>query len=266
MGEERSEQQQRPPWAAALIYLAVAGIILYVSFGNIPSANKHVSYSEFLAAIQDGKLEAVRVTNTELVGILKGIDKAKEPATLATPRLPSMDESWLMQELREKHIQIVADPQTTSPWSGLLAWLFPIVMLVFFYSWMARSKMGQSGFTSVGKSRAKIYDQYTHSDVTFADVAGVDEAEAELIEVVDFLKNPQRYTKLGGRIPKGVLLVGPPGTGKTLLAKAVAGEANVPFFSISGFRVHGNLCRCWSSARPRLIRSGQETRAVHHLY
>jgi cell division protease FtsH len=86
----------------------------------------------------------------------------------------------------------------------------------------------------VGKSRAKIYDQYTHSDVTFSDVAGVDEAEAELIEVVDFLKNPQKYTKLGGRIPKGVLLVGPPGTGKTLLAKAVAGEAQVPFFSISG--------------------------------
>jgi cell division protease FtsH len=107
-------------------------------------------------------------------------------------------------------------------------------MILLFYSWVARSRIAQSGLTSVGKSRAKIYDQYTHSDVTFADVAGVDEAEAELIEIVDFLKNPQKYTKLGGRIPKGVLLVGPPGTGKTLLAKAVAGEAQVPFFSISG--------------------------------
>src|SRR5436189_3141274 len=112
--------------------------------------------------------------------------------------------------------------------------MFPILLIVLFYSSVARSRMGQSGFGSVGKSRAKIYDQYTHSDITFRDVAGVDEAEAELIEVVDFLKNPQKYTKLGGRIPKGVLLVGPPGTGKTLLAKAVAGEANVPFFSMSG--------------------------------
>src|SRR6266536_1660945 len=87
---------------------------------------------------------------------------------------------------------------------------------------------------SFGKTRAKIYDRASASNVTFGDVAGVDEAEAELIEVVDFLKNPQKYTSLGGRIPKGVLLVGPPGTGKTLLAKAVAGEANVPFFSMSG--------------------------------
>jgi len=234
MGEEQNHQQRRLPWTAILIYLAAAGAILYGSFGNIPSAAKHVAYSEFLAAIQERKVETVRVTNTELIGILKDADKDKEPASLTTPRLPAVDESWLMQELREKHIQIVAEPQNTNWWSGLLAWLFPVVMLIFFYSWMARSRMAQSGFSSVGKSRAKIYDQYTHSDVTFADVAGVDEAEAELIEVVDFLKNPQRYTKLGGRIPKGVLLVGPPGTGKTLLAKAVAGEANVPFFSISG--------------------------------
>src|SRR5262249_17804890 len=105
---------------------------------------------------------------------------------------------------------------------------------VFGLSWLARSRMAQSGFSNVGKSRAKIYDQYTHSDVTFKDVAGVDEAEAELVEVVDFLKHPEKYTKLGGRIPKGVLLVGPPGTGKTLLAKAVSGEAGVPFLYISG--------------------------------
>jgi cell division protease FtsH len=145
-----------------------------------------------------------------------------------------MDESWLMQELRQHDVQIVAEPQSDKSWTALLAWVFPIMMVVFFYSWIAHSRMGQSGFGSVGKSHAKIYDEYRQSDVTFADVAGVDEAEAELIEVVDFLKNPQKYTTLGGRIPKGVLLVGPPGTGKTLLAKAVSGEAKVPFFSISG--------------------------------
>ena len=233
-GAFMGEQPQRTPWIAILIYLGVAVLTLYVSFGNLPLAAKQVSYSDFLAAIQDGKVETVRVTNSGFVAVLKNAEKAKQTASLTTPRLPTMDESWLMQDLRDKHVEIVAEPQTTSWWSGLVAWLFPILMIIFFYVWVARSRTAQGGFTSVGKSRAKIYDQYTHSDITFADVAGVDEAEAELIEVVDFLKNPQRYTKLGGRIPKGVLLVGPPGTGKTLLAKAVAGEANVPFFSISG--------------------------------
>ena len=229
-----AEQRQKPPWITILIYMGIAGLILYASFANRVPPTKFVSYSEFLTAIQDGKVESVRVTNSELIGAMKSVDKATGPASITTPRLPAMDESWLMQELRERHIQIIAERQTTNWWGGILAWLFPIVMILFFYSWAARSRMTQSGFTSVGKSRAKIYDQYTHSDVTFKDVAGVDEAEAELIEVVDFLKNPQKYTKLGGRIPKGVLLVGPPGTGKTLLAKAVAGEANVPFFSMSG--------------------------------
>jgi cell division protease FtsH len=140
-----------------------------------------------------------------------------------------------MQELRQQNVQIVAEQMSDRWWTGLLGWLFPIILIIIFYSWLGRRMSGaQSGFGSVGKSRAKIYDEYRQSDVTFGDVAGVDEAEAELVEVVDFLKNPQKYTKLGGRIPKGVLLVGPPGTGKTLLAKAVSGEAQVPFFSISG--------------------------------
>ena len=177
---------------------------------------------------------SVRVTTSSLVGGLKSPDEETGQSAITTPRLPSMDESWLMQELQERHVQVVAQPQTLSWWTSVLPWLFPIVMILFFYSAVAKSRAGQSGFSAVGKSHARIYDQYTHSDITFTDVAGVDEAEAELIEVVDFLKNPQKYTKLGGRIPKGVLLVGPPGTGKTLLAKAVAGEAKVPFFSISG--------------------------------
>jgi cell division protease FtsH len=187
-----------------------------------------------LAAIQEGKVETVRITDSRLLGTIKSPEGGTVSPSITTPRLPTMDESWLMQELRARQIQIVAEPQTTNWWSGLLLLLFPMLMILFFYSMAARARTAQSGFGSVGKSRAKIYDQYTHSDVTFADVAGVDEAEAELIEIVDFLKTPQKYTRLGGRIPKGVLLVGPPGTGKTLLAKAVAGEAKVPFFSISG--------------------------------
>ena len=229
-----AERPNKFNWPVFLIYLTAAGLIFYMSLGNQALATKHVTYSEFLTAIEDGTVEAVRVTSGELVGLIKGDAKSGATTSITTPRLPSMDESWLMQELREKRITITAEPPTTNWWTAILAWIFPIVMLLFFFSWVSRSKVGQSGFSSVGKSRAKIYDDYTHSDVTFADVAGVDEAEAELIEVVDFLKQPQKYTKLGGRIPKGVLLVGPPGTGKTLLAKAVAGEAKVPFFSISG--------------------------------
>jgi cell division protease FtsH len=222
------------PWFALTFYLVAAGLIFYASMGNRVPPAKPLSYSDFLTQVLNGKVDAVRVTNSDLIGVLKATGESTTKDSISTPRLPSMDESWLMQELREREIQIIADPQTDKWWAGLLGWIFPIALIILFYSWAARARMGQSGFGGVGKSHAKIYDEYRESEITFADVAGVDEAEAELIEVVDFLKNPQKYTTLGGRIPKGVLLVGPPGTGKTLLAKAVSGEAKVPFFSISG--------------------------------
>jgi hypothetical protein len=117
----------------------------------------------------------------------------------------------------------------------LLAWLLPIGLLAaIWFSLMRRLQGGRGGPLSIGRNKARICDASQAGRVTFEDVAGVDEAEAELVEVVDFLKNPQKYTAIGARIPTGVLLVGPPGTGKTLLAKAVAGEAGVPFFSLSG--------------------------------
>jgi cell division protease FtsH len=229
-----AEPTPKPDWKPILVYLVIADVIVLVSLNNQAAGTQRVSYSDFLAAVQEEKLASVRVTDTDFIGAVHAADGSEPPPSITTPRVPGMDESWLMQELRTRHVQIIAEPAAPDWWSGVLVWLFPILTIVFLYSWLVRSRMGQSGFGNVGKSRAKIYDQYTHSDVTFADVAGVEEAEAELVEVVDFLKNPQKYTKLGGRIPKGVLLVGPPGTGKTLLAKAVAGEAGVPFFSISG--------------------------------
>ncbi|MBR0072430.1 MAG: AAA family ATPase, partial [Bacteroidales bacterium] len=127
----------------------------------------------------------------------------------------------------------------TDVWSGVLSFMWPILILVLFFVVMnviSRRQMGGGGggIFSVGKSRAQMYDAKTQTNITFKDVAGLAEAKVEIMEIVDFLKNPKKYTSLGGKIPKGALLVGPPGTGKTLLAKAVAGEARVPFFSMSG--------------------------------
>ena len=227
-------QQGRLSWLGFIFYAIAAGLIVYVSMANRVRPPKQLAYSEFVTQVLNGKVDAVRVTNSDFIGVLKPSGESGAKDSISTRRLPAMDESWLMQELRDREIQIIAEPETAKWWAGLVAWIFPVLMILFFYSWAARARTTQSGFSNVGKSRAKIYDDYTQSDITFADVAGVEEAEAELIEVVDFLRNPQKYTKLGGRIPKGVLLVGPPGTGKTLLAKAVSGEAKVPFFSISG--------------------------------
>ena len=138
---------------------------------------------------------------------------------------------------RESHIEMTSR-ETDRTWEKVVYWFGPILLLVFFFfimSRMANRQMGGGGgIFNVGKSKAKIYDGKKSTNVTFKDVAGLAGAKEEVMEVVDFLKNPQKYTALGGKIPKGVLLVGPPGTGKTLLAKAVAGEANVPFFSMSG--------------------------------
>jgi cell division protease FtsH len=189
-----------------------------------------------LAEIRAGHLSEVQITEHALVGVLKG-DASKpqaHPSTIKATRLPGVDESELLKELEAHPVKFGGRIEQGSWFWNMLAWLFPLLFILLIYGigmrWLAQG----TGTLTFGKNRAKIHDESGRALVTFDDVAGVDEAKLELEEIVDFLRQPAKYQRLGGRIPKGVLLVGPPGTGKTLLAKAVAGQAKVAFFSISG--------------------------------
>lgn len=215
--------------------MALLALLLLQGLLARAQAPRSVPYSEFLQQLRAGQVAEVQLRETELVAKLKTA-QGKKPEVIATSRLPRLDESPLLVELQQRGVAFAGRIERTS-WleTFLLAWLLPIGLMVALYVWvMRRFGQGGAGPLSLGKSKVKIYDATAQGRVTFEDVAGVDESEAELVEVVDFLKNPSKYQALGARIPKGVLLVGPPGTGKTLLARAVAGEAGVPFFSLSG--------------------------------
>ena len=210
----------------------IVAILLFMTLQNIWQASRTIEpvpYSEFEKALAEGRVAEVIVGETTITGKLKNPDRGKTTivATRVEPDLAERLSSYGVPYSRVIESTFLRD---------LLSWVVPAA--VFFGLWFfvvrkMAEKQGLGGFMSIGKSRAKVYVE-RNTGVTFADVAGVDEAKAELQEVVEFLKNPREYGRLGARMPKGVLLVGPPGTGKTLLAKAVAGEAGVPFFSISG--------------------------------
>jgi cell division protease FtsH len=197
---------------------------------------KQVPYSDFLAEVRAGHISSVRIDQTTLVGTLKAeAVKDNDPKTISAERLPGMDETSLLKDLEAQHVTFSGHLERVGWWTSILSLLAPVLFLLLIYGYgFRRMTAGPSSPMTFGKSRAKIHDQSSEIRETFLDVAGVDEAKAELVEVVDFLKHPQKYQELGGRIPRGVLLVGPPGTGKTLMARAVSGEASVPFFSISG--------------------------------
>jgi cell division protease FtsH len=204
------------------------------SFGQRPP---QIAYSDFIAQVQAGKVDRAVVGPNQIEFTLKP-DTAtvqpqqERPQVYSTTPIPTDLE--LPKILRENGIEFGAPPPNNNAWIGtVLSWVIP--PLIFFGIWgflLNRQGGGPTALT-VGKSKARIYSEGT-TGVKFTDVAGVDEAKAELQEIVDFLKNADKYTRLGAKIPKGVLLVGPPGTGKTLLGKAIAGEAGVPFFNISG--------------------------------
>ncbi len=233
----KEEEQTRSPLMGIIVSLLfiLSVVFLLKSTGAFSSDDaQEISYSEFVASVRAGAISEIKISSDKMAGQLKeeAVKSRGGKRQIATERLPNMDESALLKDLEAQQVKIVAVNESSSWWTNILLYFLPTLIILSLISGAMRRMPGDT--MSFGKTRAKMYDQASKSKVTFADVAGVDEAEAELIEVVDFLRNPQKYQKLGGHIPKGVLLVGPPGTGKTLLAKAVAGEAAVPFYSISG--------------------------------
>ena len=215
-----------------LVYAAMAVLLAWNVFDlGRTEPPRRVAYSDFLTAVDQGRVEEVRLTERELTATLAKPGPAGEKH-IATTRLPSIDESQLLDRLEKHQVRFSGTLPASSTWIYFVTSLLPFAIIAAIWI-VATQRLRKTPVMSFGR-RAKVYDRSQETQITFEDVAGVDEAEAELAEVIDFLKNPGRYSRLGGRMPKGVLLVGPPGTGKTLLARAVAGESKVPFFSMSG--------------------------------
>jgi cell division protease FtsH len=218
-----------------IILIGVGALLLFSSlFPNQNMQIPRVPYSLFIDQVNDGEVKRAYITQEQIRYELNGAEEGA-PSVLATTPIFDMD---LPQRLESKGVEFAAaPPKKPNFFSTILSWVVPPLIFILVLQFFARRSMGgggAQGALSFTKSKAKVYVPDDESKVTFADVAGVDEAKDELTEIVDFLKKPERYTDIGARIPKGVLLVGPPGTGKTLLSKAVAGEAEVPFFIISG--------------------------------
>ena len=207
--------------------LVVFGVLVWNFSTRFSAASaKPLSFSEFMTSVDSGQIARVTIVGNELTGVSKSEETFRTYA-------PAQYEG-LANRLIERNVVVTAREPTASPWAALLySWAPILLMIGFWIFFMRQMQSGGNKALSFGKSKAKL-SSGTQKKVTFKDVAGVDEAKDELQEIIEFLREPQKFQKLGGRIPKGVLLMGPPGTGKTLLARAVAGEANVPFFSISG--------------------------------
>lgn len=209
------------------VFVSLFMILLFNLF-TVPTQHQEdpVIFSEFMAHLEKGDVEKVIIKHNNISAILRDGNRIQTY---------SVEYPDLVNVLREKGVQIEAKPPEDNPWyiTFLLSWGPFILFLGLWFFLMRQMQMGGNRALSFGKSRARLLTE-DKKKVTFADVAGVDEAKEEVVEIIEFLKDPQKFQKLGGRIPKGVLIVGPPGTGKTLLAKAIAGEAGVPFFSISG--------------------------------
>ena len=211
---------------ALWLVLALVFFVIFSVFSKQYRREPEIIFSEFMGGVERGDVQEVVIQGHHIQGKYKNGEQFRTFAP---------DDPELVKSLRDKNVKIAAKPEDESPWYMvlLLNW-FPMLLLIgVWIFFMRQMQVGGGKAMSFGKSRAKLLTENQHR-VTFSDVAGVDEAKDDLQEIIAFLKDPKKFTKLGGRIPKGCLLVGAPGTGKTLLARAIAGEAGVPFFSISG--------------------------------
>jgi cell division protease FtsH len=211
---------------ALWLVITLMMVMLYNLFSKQHLAETNISYTDFLAMVNDERVSDVIIQGQELFVTDTNRNRFKVYAP---------EDTDLIKTLRDKGVVISAKPPSENPWymSVLVSWFPMIVLIGVWIFFMRQMQAGGGKALSFGKSRARLMSDQSER-VTFEDVAGIDEAKEELIEIVEFLRDPKKFTRLGGRIPKGVLLVGPPGCGKTLLARAIAGEAGVPFFSISG--------------------------------
>ncbi|TVP55498.1 MAG: AAA family ATPase, partial [Halomonadaceae bacterium] len=216
-----------------VLWLIIAAVLLMVFQNFSPeTTERKINYSQFVEMVQSGQVRQVEIDGVHIEGV------TQDNTRFETVR-PQVPDNQLMGDLFSNNVEVIgSEPSTQSLWTQLLVASFPILIIIALFIFFMRQMQGGAGGggkgpMSFGKSKAKLMSE-DQIKTTFNDVAGVDEAKEDVKELVDFLRDPSKFQRLGGHIPKGVLMVGPPGTGKTLLAKAIAGEAKVPFFSISG--------------------------------
>jgi cell division protease FtsH len=213
-----------------LLWLGIFLLINAIFLRPPPYTRK--PYSDFITQVESGQVSKVEIGSSRILYTLKSDNASTSSNPTIQQTIPLPNDPELPKLLKAKQVEITAIASEGNGIGSLIAWLFPIMLLLGFLNAAARGSLGGATM-AIGKSKARIYSEGSLG-VKFEDVAGIDEAKAELQEIVDFLQHSEKYIRLGAKIPKGILLIGPPGTGKTLLAKAIAGEAGVPFFSISG--------------------------------